>query len=149
MIVTFDASILVRATERSAGPARKVIESLAANPEHVIALSPFILGEVGKVLSYPRMQALYKLSGDAIQRHVEFLRSISRIFEPATGTPVVLTDPGDDPVVYTAVAAGADVLCVKDRDFYTPNVKAFCARQDIEIMDDVALLQLLRGMAGS
>ena len=64
MIVTFDTSILVRATKRSDGPARKVINALALNPDHVIALSPFILGEVGKVLSYPRMQALYGLTGD-------------------------------------------------------------------------------------
>jgi hypothetical protein len=59
MIITFDSSILVRATKRSAGPARRLIDSLAASPDHVIALSPFIVGEVGKVLSYPRMQALF------------------------------------------------------------------------------------------
>ena len=56
MIVTFDSSILVRATKRSNGPARRLIDILATHPDHVIALSPFILGEVGKVLSYPRMQ---------------------------------------------------------------------------------------------
>jgi predicted nucleic acid-binding protein len=57
MIVTFDASILVRATTRSKGPARRLIDALAGHSDHIIALSPFILGEVGKVLSYPRMQA--------------------------------------------------------------------------------------------
>ena len=56
---------------------------------------------------------------------------------------MVLSDPNDDPVLYTAVAAGADVLCVKDRDFHAPNVVAFCRRQDIELMDDIALLHLL------
>jgi hypothetical protein len=55
----------------------------------------------------------------------------------------VLSDPNDDPVLYIAVAAGADVLCVKDRDFYAPNVVAFCQQQDIELMDDIALLHLL------
>jgi hypothetical protein len=55
MIVTFDSSILVRATKRSNGPARRLIDVLAGHPEHTIALSPYILGEVGKVLSYPRM----------------------------------------------------------------------------------------------
>ncbi len=143
MIVTFDASILVRATKRSDGPARKVVEALARNPDHVIALSPFILGEVGKVLSYPRMQALFKLTGDEIHSHVEFLRSIARIVEPQRGLPVVLSDPNDDPVVYTAVAAGADVLCVRDRHFYEPAVVAFCRREDIWIMDDLSLLELV------
>jgi hypothetical protein len=55
-----------------------------------------------------------------------------------------LLDPNDDPIVYTAVAAGADVLCVKDRDFYDPCVIAFCRAEDIRIMDDIALLEILR-----
>jgi len=47
--------------------------------------------------------------------------------------------------VYTAVAAGADVLCVRDRHFYEPAVVAFCRREDIRIMDDLSLLELLAG----
>ena len=74
---------------------------------------------------------------------MDFLRSISRIVEPQTGLPVVLLDPNDDAVLYTAVAAGADVLCVKDRHFYDPHVVAFCAREDMRVMDELALLQLL------
>lgn len=144
MIVTFDTTILVRATKRSNGPARRVVDAIAANPEHMIALSPFILGEVGKVLGYPRMQALFRLTSDDIHDHLEFLRSVSRIVVPQRGVPVVLSDPNDDAIVYTAVAAGADVLCVRDRHFYDPNVVAFCAREDIRVMDDVALLELLQ-----
>ena len=143
MIVTFDSSILVRATKRSNGPARRLIDAFARHPDHIIALSPFILGEVGKVLSYPRMQDLFGLTADEIHGHVDFLRSISRIVEPQPGLPVVLLDPNDDAVLYTAVAAGADVLCVKDRHFYAAHVVAFCAREDIRIMDELALLELL------
>src|SRR5947208_1297804 len=128
MIVTPDASILVRATKRSSGPARRVKSAVT-----------FYLGEVGRVLSYPRMQALYRLTGDEIHDHIRFLKSVSRLVEPVIGLPVVLSDPADDPVIYTAVAAGA-VLCVKDRDFFNPNVVAFCKRQDIEVMDDLSLL---------
>jgi len=52
----------------------------------------------------------------------------------------VLSDPMDDPVIYTAVAAGADILCVKDRDFYAPSVIAFCQGEDFRVMDEIALL---------
>jgi putative PIN family toxin of toxin-antitoxin system len=144
MIVAFDSSILVRATKRSAGPARRLIDALAARPDHVIALSPFILGEVGKVLSYPRMQELFGLSAEEIRDHVEYLSSISRIVEPQIGLPVVLLGPNDDAVVYTALAAGADVLCVQDRHFFDANVVAFCAREDIRVTDELALLSLLK-----
>jgi putative PIN family toxin of toxin-antitoxin system len=143
MIVTFDASILVRATTRSNGPARRLIDKIAIRPGHVIALSPFILGEVGKVLSYPRMQELFGLTAREIYEHIDFLRSISRIVEPLAGLPVVLMDPNDDAVLYTAVAAGADVLCARDRHFFDSNVVAFCAREDIQVMDELALLELL------
>ena len=143
MIVTFDSSILIRATGRSNGPARRLIDRLARHPEHVIALSPFILGEVGKVLCYPRMQELFGLSAEEIHRHVDFLRSISRIVEPRPGLPVVLLDPNDDAVLYTAVAAGADVLCVRDRHFYDPHVVAFCDREDINVIDELGLLELM------
>jgi hypothetical protein len=67
----------------------------------------------------------------------------SRMIEPAAGRPIVLTDPNDDPAVYTAVAGGADVLCTMDRDFYTSKVLAFCAHEDIRVMDDLALLKIL------
>ena len=144
MIITFDTSILVRATKRSNGPARKVIELLAANPDHIIALSLFILSEIARVLSYPRLRALYGLTDNEIHDHLLFLQSICRIVEPQGGLPVVLSDPKDDPIVYTAVAAGADVLCVKDKHFYKDNVVSFCEQHDIRVMDDVALLELLQ-----
>ena len=143
MIITLDSGILVRATKRSGGPARRLVDIIAADPHHVIALSPFILGEVGKVLAYPRMQALYGLSADEIHDHVRYLESIARIVEPEMGVPVVLSDPHDDPVIYTAVSAGADVLCVRDRGFYARNVLTFCEHNDIRVMDELGLLKLL------
>jgi len=39
MIVTFDWLILVRATKRSNGPARRLIDVLVEHPDHTIALS--------------------------------------------------------------------------------------------------------------
>jgi hypothetical protein len=88
------------------------------------------------------MQVLYGLTGEEINEHLRFPESISLLVEPYTGLPVVLSDPNDDPVVYTAVAAGAEVLCVKDRDFRTPNVSGFCARHDIRVMDEIELLRI-------
>jgi putative PIN family toxin of toxin-antitoxin system len=143
MMVAVDATILVRATKRSDGPARRVVDAIVGNPEHVLISSEYILGEVGKVLSYPRMQRLFHLTPDEVYAHVEFLRSIAEIVEPVIGLPVALSDPHDDPVLYTAVSGGADVLCVKDRHFFDPYVVAFCAALDLEVMDDVALLKKL------
>jgi predicted nucleic acid-binding protein len=69
---------------------------------------------------------------------------VAEIVVPAEGPPLVLKDPNDDPVVYTALAGGADVLCTVDRQFCEPNVLSFCARYDIQVMTVVELLQALR-----
>ncbi len=144
MIVTLDTSILVRATDQSSGPARRVVEMLVQNPEHTIALSHYILGEVGKVLSYSRLYQLLKLSPDDIRNHLDFLNSVVELVDPLPGLPVVLNDPKDDPVLYTAIAAGADVLCSRDQDFFAPGVIAVAAKHGLAIMDDVRLLSALQ-----
>jgi hypothetical protein len=72
------------------------------------------------------------------------LRRVCRLVEPGLGLPVVLTDPDDDPVVYTAVGSGASVLCTRDRDFYAPNMTAFCRRYNIDVKDDIQLLAALK-----
>jgi len=140
MILTLDTGILVRATSRSNGPARRLLGKIANNASHLLVLSPFILGEVGKVLAYSRMQQALQIAGEEIEEHIAYLLSVSRLVEPEAGMPVVLNDPNDDPVVYTAIGAGADVLCARDRDFYAPNVIAFCQRYKVDIMDDIHLL---------
>src|SRR5262245_25607177 len=93
--------------------------------------------------AYPRLRSLSQLTDIKIQQHVQLLRSVCRLVEPASGPCIVQSDPNDDPVLYTAVAADADVLCTKDLDFYEPDVLAFCTRQDIRVMDDLELLTLL------
>lgn len=143
MIVSLDTGILVRATPRSNGPARRLLGIIAADQSHVLATSHFILTEVGKVLSYPHMHRLLNITPNEIHEHVAYLRSISRVVEPYVGLPVVLTDPKDDPVLYTAVSARADVLCARDRAFYLPNVIEFCQRYGIEVMDEIKLLRRL------
>ena len=141
MIVTLDTGILVRATVRSAGPARRLVQEIANDPTHTLVLSSFILGEVGRVLAYPRMSALLGLAPEEIHGHIAYLRHICRIVNAETGIPVVLNDPNDDPVVYTAIGGGANVLCSRDRAFYAPNVITFCRRYGIEVMDDIQLLK--------
>jgi putative PIN family toxin of toxin-antitoxin system len=144
MIITVDAGILARATSRSNGPARRLLGVIAGNSSHHLVLSPYILAEVGKTLAYSKLQQILQITGEEIHEHLSHLRRIARVIEPESGGPVVLSDPKDDPVVYTAVAAGADVLCARDRDFYMPNVIAFCRRYGVEVMDEIRLLSELR-----
>ena len=142
MRIVLDTGILVRANAKASGPARLLFERVAAGGHHLI-LSPFLLEETARVLNYPRIQALYGLSPAEIEEHIDLLTAVAEIVDPVPGEPVVMKDPHDDPVVYTAVAGSADVLCTLDRDFYDPGVIGFFRAHNIAVMGDVELLQLL------
>ena len=143
MRITPDTGILIRTNTKATGPARELLLA-ASGSRHRLVLSRFLLDELSRVLRYPRIQAIYKLEEVDIRDHMALLRSLADIVEPATGPPLILKDPEDDPVVYTALAGQADVICTLDRHFYEPNVVSFCSRYGIRIMGDVDLLREIR-----
>lgn len=143
MRITPDTMVLVRTNVRAFGPARellRVVQQLGLR----LVVSPFILNEVRRVLSYPRIQALYYLTDDEIGEHLQYIEALSDIVVPMEGPPLVLRDPNDDPVVYTALAGQADVLCTGDKHFYEPNVLSFCSRYRIRVMGEIELLRAIR-----
>ena len=110
---------------------------------HELVISAFLLDETARVLRYPRLLARHGLSEQEIEEHIDYLRQISELVDVVVGDPVVLSDPDDDPVVYTAVDGRADVLCTRDRDLFQPNVVAFCHEHRIAVMNEVDLLRML------
>lgn len=54
-----------------------------------------------------------------------------------------IRDTTDAPILRTAVAGEADVICTLDKDFYTSEIVEFCRKLKIAVLDDVALLQRL------
>ena len=146
MKITVDANILVRANTRARGPARQLLDTIRLQPSHSLVLSRHILSEVKRTLLYPRLQAQYGLTEADVQEHVDLLQQVATMVEPIVLEPVIRHDPEDDPVLYTAVEGRVDVLCTRDRDFYAPEVIAFCRQRGIEVMDEVELLRLLSGL---
>jgi uncharacterized protein len=143
MRIAVDTAILIRGNAKATGPAKELLQVIQQTGTRLI-LSPYVLDEVQRVLRYPRIQALYHLRDGDIWEYVHLLESIADIVDPAEGPPIVLKDPNDDPVVYTALAGQADILCTVDKHFYEPNVLAFCARHGIRLMSDIELLHFLR-----
>jgi putative PIN family toxin of toxin-antitoxin system len=142
--ITLDSNVLVRAHNLASGPARELLRLLRDDLSHSLVLSAYILDEVARVLSYPRLQARYKLAPEDIERYTSDLEAVSTIVHPVVIEPVVLTDPDDDPVLYTALDGYAEVLCTLNTDFYRPNVLEFSERNGIRILTDVELLNELR-----
>lgn len=56
--------------------------------------------------------------------------------------PLVLSDPTDDAVLYTAADGKADVLCTRNiRHFDAAAVRGFCAAHSIRVMTDLDVLR--------
>ncbi len=143
MRIVADTGILVRATAKAKGPAREALLQIR-DGDHTLILSPFLLEQIRRVLNYPRMQKLFALTEQEIESYIQFLRATAELVNPIVKRPVVLADPTDDPVIYTAIDGHADILCAMDRDFYSLQVTRFCWDHGIQIMNDVDLLRKLR-----
>lgn len=143
MRITLDTGILVRVYLSPSGPAFRLTQAISTL-HHVLVVSQYILDEVEAVRSYPRIRRRTVIGG----QHIAAALRQAEMVIPVRGRPVILADPKDDPVLYTAVAGKADVLCTLDRHFHAPDVVAFCTEHGIRVMSDVELLrELLAGEA--
>jgi len=146
MRIVLDTNILARANPSAAGPARQILIEIAGSAEHVLIVSAFLLRELERVLGYPRLQSIWPLDAYEIAEYVQALESFAELVQPrvAAEWPQLLADPGDDPVLQTALIGRADMLCTLDRHFYTQAVLDFCRGRGLSVCTDVELLRRLR-----
>ena len=139
MRFTLDSNILVRAATSPRGPALRLLDIILG--AHTLVLSRFILEEVERVLLYPRLQARYRITAVEAARFAESLADAADLVEPVIDRPVILSDPADDSVLYTAVDGRADILCTRNiRHFASAEVRGFCAERGIRVMTDLEAL---------
>jgi putative PIN family toxin of toxin-antitoxin system len=137
-----DVNVLVRAHEKSLGPARKLLLELISR-KVIILTSAQILIELGRVLRYPRVQELFGLSEEQIYDYVQFLKDVCQIVPIEMNWNFPIRDAYDAAILRTAFAGEADYICTLDKDFYTPEVEAFCGSVGIIVLDDLAMLSRL------
>ena len=143
MRAVLDTNVLVRAAANESGLAGSLLKKITAG-EHVLVLSPYILGEVSRVLAYPRLRARWLLDTSRIREFVEGLAGIAEIVRASTpAEPVVAADPNDDPIIQTAILGCAEVLVTRDSHLLAPAVLRYCAAHGIRVMDDVELHGIL------
>jgi putative PIN family toxin of toxin-antitoxin system len=137
--ITLDSNILVRAVTSPHGPALRLLNIVLG--AHTLVLSRFILDEVGRVLLYPRLQMRFQITASEIARLTGNLADAAQMVEPVIVRPLVISDPDDDAVLYTAADGKADVLCTRNvRHFAAADVQAFCAARGIRVMTDLDVL---------
>lgn len=145
MRIVLDTNVLARPAYSSSGPAAAVLE-LVKNSPHLLVTSPFVLDELDRVLRYPRLQVLHGFTDHEIGRYVNDVQAASLVVEIETevAPSVVKNDSDDDPIIATAEAGNADVICTLDKHLRHQDVQDYCQPRGIRILTDAELLGELR-----
>lgn len=95
MRIVLDTKILVRANVKARGPARELLQLLVASPHHALLLSPFLLQELERVLSYERVRVSSKLTDEEVAEYLGYLRAkdVSEIIFPWPGSSCCAVRP--------------------------------------------------------
>jgi len=141
--IVFDTNVLARAHQRARGPARRALIHVITRDD-VLIVSRYLLQELERILTYPKLLRRSGLTSHDIAEFVEFLARVSTLVDPALVPENVLRDQSDVPVLGTALAGRADLICTRDADFFEERVRNFSASQGIRILTDVELLRSLR-----
>lgn len=144
MRIVLDTNVLARAASGPPGLANQLVIACTQSP-HDLVLSPFLISELSRVLRYDRVRRVHGMADDAIDQYLLDLQSVALlVLPPLNSPPVVSLDPQDDPVVATAVAGAADVLCTLDKHLHKPEVIAYCRAHGIDVLTDRELLARFR-----
>jgi len=145
MRIVLDTNILTRSAVSLQGPAHELVKTILGRSGDVLILSEPLISEVRRVLGRPYFREKRSITVEDAERFCGALEKQAEMVAPVVGVPVIVEDPDDDQILYTAVAGRADILCTLDGHFYDPSVKEFCDGKGIRVMEDVTLLELLRG----
>ncbi len=143
MRIVLDTNVLARAHQLAHGPARRVLLYVVAGSD-VLILSQYLLQELERILAYPRLLRSSGLTPADITAYLEYLASASTLVDPSAVPEALLRDATDNPVLGTALAGKADVICTRDADFFAENAQRFSAARGIRILSDVELLRSLQ-----
>lgn len=132
-----------RAHQRARGPARRALVHVTSGSDTLI-LSPYILWELERILTYPRLLKRSGLSSSDIAEYLENLAQVASLVTPEEIPKSLLGDPTDGPILGTAVAGQAEILCTRDADLLTENVRRFCAAKGIRGITDLEFLEVFR-----
>jgi putative PIN family toxin of toxin-antitoxin system len=109
----------------------------------VLILSQYLLQELGRILTYPRLLKRSGLSRLDVAEYLEYLARVSTLVDPLSVPTDLLRDQTDEPVLGTALAGQADAICTLDAHFFDEEVRRFSATKGIRVLTDVELLDLL------
>ena len=79
-----------------------------------------------------------------VSDYLDYLARVSTLVHPVSVPENLLRDQADEPVLGTALAGNADVICTRDAHFFAEEVQHLCVQRGIQILTDLDLIRLLR-----
>ena len=110
MRIVLDTNFLIRA-HREFDSLASHLHKVLVRDNYQILVSNELLGEVTRVLRYPKMQRMYGLSDDSLYEYIQFLRITAEFvrLDPLYIAP--MRDPSDLIILQTAERGRADIIC--------------------------------------
>ena len=118
MKVVVDANVFVSALLSGRGAPKQIID-LWREEAFELLTSAEILNEIERVLNYPKIAQLHKLSTAELQEFVTLLRDESTVITP-TQRLAISPDESDNRYIECAVAGSADYLVTGDKQHLLP-----------------------------
>lgn len=134
--VVIDANVLVSAVLKPQSNPDKIID-LIKQGSLVLAMSHDILAELKRVLLYPKIRKVLKLTTKEIGESLAQMASAAIITPGRIRVEAIESDPDDNRYLECAVEARADFIISGDR--HLKDLKNF---QGIEIVDPATFLEL-------
>jgi putative PIN family toxin of toxin-antitoxin system len=107
----------------------------------VLISSPYILGELERVLTYPRLRKRSGLTAADVAEYLESLARLAYLVTPESVPGQLLRDPTDEAILGTALAGTAEILCTRDKDLFEEKVQTFCRTRGIQVLADLEYLE--------
>jgi putative PIN family toxin of toxin-antitoxin system len=146
MRILCDTNVLVRSIISPFGSAAELLRLVASG--HSLIVSLHVLNELYDVLRRPQIRKYHRLSDQRIRRVISRLYKLSTVVTlPPTLPSIVPHDSKDNPIVMSAIAGQAELICTLDRHLHAEAVTSLCASHAIRVLRDADLLAELRALA--
>jgi putative PIN family toxin of toxin-antitoxin system len=114
MRVVLDVNVLVSAIISAKGSPARIME-LWEEERFEVVISPEIIGELGKVIRYPKIQEKYHLPEQYVEQFLELIGNQAIVIKPVREITQIKSDPEDDKYLECAVAGGAAYIISGDQ----------------------------------
>lgn len=137
MIVVLDTNVIISSVLSLKGPPAKLIQRWEAD-EFEVAISPPLLEELERALTYEQVKKYFKKSQEKIDALVERFRTVATVVDPQVVLDVVPDDPDDNRVLECAVTANASYIVTGNKHLL--DLKEY---KGIVVLNPAAFLTLL------